>query len=192
MSHLHASPRSSGSSGAKQAKAFESWVREVLIQSFVSPGSRICELFCGKGQDFGKLARARVHEYVGIDTAAPPLEEAEKRWRAKHKPFPATFLNVDPCRGSIQELVGAVQTVLCPGRLQRAFSDRARAARFLSNTAAVLEPGGFLIGHTLDPAVVWGLGQKHLARRDHKDKLVVRTEAYSLDFGRTPGTSRMA
>lgn len=50
-----------------QFKAFEAWVKTVLISDIIEPNDKICEFCCETGQDIGKWARAKIALYVGID-----------------------------------------------------------------------------------------------------------------------------
>jgi hypothetical protein len=38
-----------------------------LISDIVDPCDKVCELYCGKGLDIGKWARAKIGHFVGID-----------------------------------------------------------------------------------------------------------------------------
>lgn len=79
-----------------QVKAHEQWVKTVLITEIIEKDHWVLELCCGSGLEIGKLGRAKIGNYVGIDPSKEKIKEANQRWIEKKKPFPARFETLDP------------------------------------------------------------------------------------------------
>ncbi|TFK54847.1 guanine-N(7)-methyltransferase [Heliocybe sulcata] len=99
-------------------KAFNNWIKAVLIGKFAHPalrdspwsnGGKVLDLGCGKGGDLTKWAKAAVAEYIGLDIAAVSIEQARSRHAQMHNAsrFPAFFAALDCYTHPISTVVPA-------------------------------------------------------------------------------------
>eukprot|EP01052_Picozoa_sp_SAG31_P031628 SAG31_NODE_3371_length_4353_cov_3.023507_3_plen_102_part_00 len=58
----------------------------------------VCELMSTRGRDLGKLQRASIGHYTVVEPQAQILADTKQKWehRKPPKPFPATFVPLDP------------------------------------------------------------------------------------------------
>jgi len=101
-----------------------------LITEIVEANQSVCEFYCNSGLDLGKIQRAKVAKYVGVDTSVESLNEAKERWKSKKKPFPADFIRVDVMLESLQSKLQSDEKfdhVICFNGLQKCFENIQKA-----------------------------------------------------------------
>ncbi len=76
-------------------RAFNNWIKSILISKFTSQGSKVLDLCCGKGGDLLKWQKANVCDLVGVDIASLSIEQAKNRYTSQKFPFTADFFAGD-------------------------------------------------------------------------------------------------
>jgi len=168
-----------------QMKAHEQWVKTVLISDIIEPNSSVCEIFCGKGLDIGKWARAKIGNYVGLDSNELLLKEAQERWSQKKEPFPGKFLCFDILKDNIEKVIpkGEVfDNVCCFNGIQYC-SDKEKMNILLENIVSVLKTGGYFFGILPDSSAIWYKAQKVILGRTDK-ALMIKGDLYTVHFPR--------
>jgi len=149
-----------------QVLAFKEFVKTILISELVTAGNNVLDIFCGPGVDVGKWDRAKVKEYVGVDTNQEFLKEANQRWLQKKMPFKAKFLEADPFIPSLDDKLKknaddvTFDVVSCFEGMQNIFQSEARVRSFLGNVSTRLNHGGFFFGVVPDGSEIWYKAQK--------------------------------
>lgn len=148
-----------------QVRAFQNWVKTVMVSEMVEPGMKVCEFCCGTGLEIGKWDRAKVGDYTGIDESATSLSESEDRWKKKNKPFSAEFrvINLFTTKLDTIEnplLLGTYDVVGCFEGMQRSFESEDKARTFLYNASKMLKIGGIFFGLLPDSSEIWYKSQK--------------------------------
>ncbi|EFA77214.1 hypothetical protein PPL_12423 [Heterostelium album PN500] len=163
-----------------QFRAFQNWVKTVLISELVEKDGSVAELFCGHGLDTGKWERAKIGSYIGIDTDRIALTEAESKWQQKNCPYTAQFLNIDLLERSVdKELAPDIQfdIVTCFDGMQKAFSDLSHANTFLHNVSSRLKDGGYFFGIIPDSSAIWYKSQKVISGLP-----CIKSSLFNIDF----------
>jgi len=162
---------------------FDQFIRQTLIDTYVEPGDSVCEVLCGKSADLGKLQRAKVQDYTGIDPMPASIEEAKKRWQARGESFPAEFVALDLMKHSVKDRVTReFDSIICFGKLQHSFADPVRAVNLIHNIGPILKLGGWFFGFTFDSSTLWSLAQKTMKPGVATEPLVVENELFDLEF----------
>lgn len=178
-------------------RGLEQWVRNVLISLYVEQGSSLCEVLCGPGADLGKLQRAGIEQYVGIEHVPQCIQKAQQEAR-KYR-FSANIFRMDPSKYCLRDRIEKVfDSVVCFGRLEHNFSKAMRALNFINNVASILRPGGIFFGFTVDTASVWEKAQAKLeedptlsSTRDHPSVLLsVECPLFTIEFPKVDKASR--
>jgi len=163
-----------------QARAFNNWVRTVLISATLSEKDSVCELCCAGGQELGKWDRAKVGFYVGVDANPQKLQEAESRWIQKSKPFEAQFKVLNPYTESLARVLEKGQMfdiISCFDGLQMSFESEEEATTFLRNVGDHLQSGGYFIGDVPDSSAIW-----HKAISSKKQQPCITDDLFSIYF----------
>jgi mRNA (guanine-N7-)-methyltransferase len=99
IEHYNARPQKSGAerefSPIFQLKAFNNYIKSILIIRYVRPGDRVLDVCFGKGGDLLKYKNARIKELVGVDIAKVSIDHAKERFNTGRFKFIAKFLVVD-------------------------------------------------------------------------------------------------
>eukprot|EP01132_Coremiostelium_polycephalum_P001443 gene1443-1818_t len=128
-----------------QFKAFQNWVKTIMISELVETGDTVSEFCCGTGLDTGKWERSKIHKYIGFDASQEDLNEAESKWKQKSCPYEAEFIRMN---------------IDCFDGMQYAFSDFERAKTFVKNVSSRLKFGGYFFGIIPDSSAIWYKSQK--------------------------------
>lgn len=163
-----------------QAKAFELFVKTVLITEIVESNQSVCEFYCNSGLDLGKLQRAKVGKYVAVDSSVDSLNEAQERWKSKNKPFPAEFIQADVVSDALQPKLSADEKfdhVICFNGLQKCFENVTKAKQMFENVTGLLKSGGFFFGIVPDSSAIW-----YKAHRNPSAKPSVKGDLFSIEF----------
>lgn len=185
----HVNSRIASSSGPLQAR-LHNFVKYALLQQLVPPGATVCDLYCGRGVDTEKWARAQIGRYVGVDFAASTLEEAREQWNNHNRPYPADFCEVDPSTANLETELRHMglpaDFVTCMGHLQDCFFEEEMVRSLLHNVASILKPGGYFFGITADSSTIWSKYQK-VVEGAHKAGSLrvlprVNSEHYAISF----------
>ncbi|KAH9483761.1 Aminopeptidase 2, mitochondrial [Psilocybe cubensis] len=154
-------------------KAFNNWVKSVLITRFghpvfekssvsgplAGPGrmriarGKVLDLGCGKGGDTTKWAKAHIKEYLGADIAAVSVDQARGRWESLRGPrFDAMFAALDCFSQPISKafppakLAQPFDVVSMQFCMHYAFETVQKARCMLDNVSRYLRKGGVFIG----------------------------------------------
>lgn len=77
-------------------KAFNNWIKSILIKKFARRGDRVLDLACGKGGDLLKWQKASISSLYGLDIAQVSIGHAEERYKSGRSiTFSAEFKTVD-------------------------------------------------------------------------------------------------
>ncbi|GAM16871.1 hypothetical protein SAMD00019534_000460 [Acytostelium subglobosum LB1] len=164
-----------------QFKAFQNWVKTILISELVEVDGNVAELFCGSGLDLGKWERARIGRYIGIDTIQSSLKEAEASWQQRKCTYDAQFLNIDTLNTNLNEQLPTdmqFDVVSCFDGMQRAFSDMEQANTFIKNASSRLKNGGYFFGILPDSSAIWYKSQKVTSGLP-----CIKSTLFNIDFG---------
>lgn len=135
-------------------RAFNNWVKSVLISKYCSSGDSVFDLAGGKGGDLKKWEVAHIAHLLLSDGAAGSVEHALERYQSSvhGKVFPALFVVAD-CFGKRlfvgpDSLDPAIRfnLVSCQFAFHYAFETEQRLRRALENITDRLVPGGYFIG----------------------------------------------
>mmetsp|Transcript_27022 Transcript_27022/g.38076 ORF Transcript_27022/g.38076 Transcript_27022/m.38076 type:complete len:284 (-) Transcript_27022:1274-2125(-) len=163
-----------------QAKAFELFVKTVLITEIVEPNQVVCEFYCNSGLDLGKIQRAKVAKYVGVDSSLESLNEAKERWKQKKEPFAADFVQADVMLEPLNSKLHTNEKfdhVICFNGLQKCFENVSKAKQLFANVNYLLKSGGFFFGIVPDSSAIW-----YKAHRNPSAKAAVKGEFFSIEF----------
>jgi len=138
-----------------QVRAYQNWVKTVLISEIVEATFYVCEFCCGTGLEIGKWARAHISKYTGIDSNAAHLDEAKERWLQKNKPFPAEFKEFDPFKDIIEPGQDEFDVITCFDGMQHSIDTEATMKLFLKNVSTNLRKGGVFLGMLPDSSELW-------------------------------------
>jgi len=161
-----------------QSKAFEEWVKTLLMQDIVDSGISVLELYCGKGMDIGKWHRSQISSYVGLETNKNHLDASKQRWNEKGKPFEAEFMNLDPLNSNFVDQLPTTKrqfnVICCFQGLGNSFETQEKVTNLLKNISNLLKPKGIFFGIVLDSSAVWYKAAGH--------GLIDKEKLYSLEF----------
>ncbi|KAG8459146.1 hypothetical protein KFE25_002553 [Diacronema lutheri] len=138
------------------------FIKSCLLNHYLRPNCSVLDIACGKGGDFSKFRAGRIGHYVGVDIARGSVVDAISRYNGngadlKPYPFTARFLSGDCFATDLaSHLPRALRfdVVSCQFAIHYAFESGARARQAMRNMAARLQPGGFLVGTTVDASVL--------------------------------------
>jgi len=129
-----------------QSKAFEEWVKTLLMQDIVDSGISVLELYCGKGMDIGKWHRSQISSYVGLETNKNHLDASKQRWNEKGKPFEAEFMNLDPLNSNFVDQLPTTKrqfnVICCFQGLGNSFETQEKVTNLLKNVSNLLKSKG--------------------------------------------------
>ncbi|PWA78976.1 S-adenosyl-L-methionine-dependent methyltransferases superfamily protein [Artemisia annua] len=168
-------------------------VKTALINIFVYPYATVCDLYCGRVPDEERWNDAQIGHFIGIDEVSSGVSEVREAWESQRKIYTSEFYELDPCIDNLEANLGdkgnTADIVCCMQRLQFCFETEEKVQRLLHNVSALLKPGGFLIGITLDSSTIWAKYQKNVEayhnRAVHEANLVpncIRSENYMITF----------
>jgi len=129
-------------------RAYNNWVKVLLIQTYCREGFSVFDEAGGKGGDLLKWLKARIGHLVFIDISEESVKEAESRYK-KLRTFPAIFMTLDltkDIRRQLDDLGIDFDLVSCQFALHYSFETEDKARNFVRNAAYRLKPGGFFIG----------------------------------------------
>jgi len=169
----------------EQSKTFNSWVRHALIKLYIEEGNSVCEVQCGKSVGLVEFHKAKVKQYMGIDSNHVLLEEANKRWKNQCKELRAQFLHFNLIKRNIKDKTQTLfDVVFCQDRMGDATSDATRLLNFLHNVSAVLKTNGYFFGYMMDGSVIWTRIQKSLeAKSKNRKRKRDRSKGTSVVIG---------
>lgn len=147
-------------------KAFNNWVKSVLITRFAHPAlaanrtkgprgnsGKVLDMGCGKGGDLTKWAKARIREYIGVDIAEVSVQHARHRWETlRSRPFDASFAALDCYEEPLsrafppEQLTTPFDVISMQFCMHYAFETSQKARRMLDNVSRWLRPGGIFLG----------------------------------------------
>lgn len=141
------------------------FIKSCLLNHYLSPNCSVLDVACGKGGDMAKYRAGRIAHYVGVDIAKGSVEDAIDRYNAegdnerRTKPFPFTarFLAGDCFATDLASHLPIglhFDVVSCQFAIHYAFESEGRARQALRNMASRIQPGGHLIGTTVDADVL--------------------------------------
>ncbi|PWA42785.1 mRNA (guanine-N(7))-methyltransferase domain-containing protein [Artemisia annua] len=128
------------------------------------------------------------------DEVSSGVSEVREAWESQRKIYTSEFYELDPCIDNLEANLGdkgnTADIVCCMQRLQFCFETEEKVQRLLHNVSALLKPGGFLIGITLDSSTIWAKYQKNVEAYHNrsggmKPNLVpncIRSENYMITF----------
>ncbi|ORZ34354.1 guanine-N(7)-methyltransferase domain-containing protein [Catenaria anguillulae PL171] len=139
-------------------RAFNNWVKAVLMNRFLRSGLHLLDIGCGKGGDLNKYNKARIAQLYAFDVASVSIDQATERYRQMHRPwFKAQFQALDCYNDSIEPYmprgasVGAVSMQFCA---HYAFQSEKQVRIMLENVSRWLAPGGYYFGTVPDANVL--------------------------------------
>ncbi|KAK9460203.1 mRNA capping enzyme-domain-containing protein [Lipomyces oligophaga] len=136
-------------------KAYNNFIKAILIKRFSNPGDIVLDLGCGKGGDLGKWENARIKGYIGVDIADISIEQAQDRYNTmRRKYFWAEFFASDafgiPIASRLPrdmyQAVFPVDVISMQFCLHYAFETEAKARQMLENVSRSLKRGGKFFG----------------------------------------------
>ncbi|XP_020249488.1 mRNA cap guanine-N7 methyltransferase 2, partial [Asparagus officinalis] len=168
------------------------FAKSALIKIFVSPYATVCDLYCGPAADIDKWEDVHIGHYIGIDETSSGISEAREVWESDLKPYTAEFCEFDPSVENLelhlQDKGVPADIVCCLQHVQVCFESEERARSLLQNVSALLRPGGYFFGITLDSSTIWTKYQKNVEashNRGLKPNAVpncIRSENYVITF----------
>ncbi|XP_072992338.1 mRNA cap guanine-N(7) methyltransferase 2 isoform X2 [Typha latifolia] len=170
------------------------FAKTALINIFVFPYATVCDLYCGGLACTDKWDDTQIGHYIGIDAAASGISEARELWENQKKPYTAEFCELDPCtedlESHLQDKGIPADICCCLHHLQSSFQSEERARSFLRNVAALLKPGGYFFGVTIDSSTIWTKYQKNVEASHNKGSGLkpnavtncIRSENYVITF----------
>lgn len=154
-SHYNSRPNTSTQERKKSPiihlRAFNNFIKSVLIQNFGRRNSVVLDIGIGKGGDLQKWVKQGISGLIGIDIAAVSVDQARDRYEhLRYKPFWADFCVGDAFSRSIEDIVHPdafpVDIVSSQFAMHYAFSSEERARKLLDNVSRALNPDGVFIG----------------------------------------------
>lgn len=149
------------------ARNMNNFIKSCLLGHYLSPNCSVLDIACGKGGDMAKFRAGRIAHYVGVDIAKASVEHAIDRYNAeqvdyqrkdsKPYPFTARFLAGDCFATDLASHLPIglhFDVVSCQFAIHYAFESEMRARQALRNMASRLQPGGHLVGTTVDSDVL--------------------------------------
>lgn len=149
------------------------WIKSVLIDEFLVVTNRkdaaVLDLCGGKGGDLTKFAKLGVGRVLLADVAEQSVKDAQKRFkdatlRGNFNPI-VDFMACDCHLPMTFGPAVKFNLVSCQFALHYSFATEERAKGLLSNAAARLVHGGYLIGTLVDSRVV----KQRLAEAKHTE-----------------------
>ncbi|KYQ93507.1 hypothetical protein DLAC_06204 [Tieghemostelium lacteum] len=172
-----------------QFKAYENWVKTILISELVETGNSLAEFYCGQGLDTGKWERSKIRKYYGFDHAKESLVESETKWLQRKQPYEAEFIEIDLTTDDINEKLREKETpqqtiefdsVACFEGLQHSFLNQDTANQFIENASNRLKVGGYFFGIMPDSSSIWYKSQKEAATGSGLP--TVKSALFNIDF----------
>lgn len=154
-SHYNSRPNTSTQERKKSPiihlRAFNNFIKSVLIQNFGRRKSVVLDIGIGKGGDLQKWLKQGISGLIGIDIASVSVDQARDRYEhLRYKPFWADFCVGDAFSRSIEDIVHPdafpVDIVSSQFAMHYAFSSEERARKLLDNVSRALNPDGVFIG----------------------------------------------
>ncbi|KAF9533370.1 mRNA capping enzyme-domain-containing protein [Crepidotus variabilis] len=192
-------------------KAFNNWVKSVLITRFAHPAlekssftrsnggqgfgrGKVLDMGCGKGGDISKWTKARVGEVLFCDIAAVSIEQAHGRWKSNrgHR-FDASFAALDCYAEPLikgfppAKLSTPVDVVSMQFCMHYAFEKIQKVRCMLDNVSKYLRPGGVFIGTIPNAELL--LEQLDHIPPDEEDKSFGNS-VYKITFDNRSGNDR--
>ncbi|KAF2071649.1 hypothetical protein CYY_007042 [Polysphondylium violaceum] len=166
-----------------QFKAYQNWVKTILISELVESNETVAEFCCGTGLETGKWERSKIKKYYGFDHSQESLAEAESKWKQKSCPYDAEFIKLQLTTERIEHFINnnsshtsgsnttksitgggspdsLFDVVSCFDGMQNAFIDYDHANTFIKNASSRLKVGGFFFGIIPDSSSIWYKSQK--------------------------------
>jgi mRNA (guanine-N7-)-methyltransferase len=167
-------------------RQFNNWVKSILIQKYVKPGSVVFDLCCGKGGDLKKFQNAHIKSYVGADIALRSVQDACNRYNASKNykqrmifKFDATFIHANCIENNLDPVLSnfIFDCVSCQFALHYSFGSEEHARKLLFNATCHLKNGGYFLVTCPDAYV---LVKKLRAQPPHV--LTIGNEVYRAEF----------
>ncbi|KAN0024519.1 hypothetical protein ACTFIV_008927 [Dictyostelium citrinum] len=167
-----------------QFKAYQAWVKTILITELVEENDTAAEIYSAIGLDTGKWERAKIKRYYCFEALKSNALESKNKWHAKNEPFEADFITIDLNKDNIESFLQPIpnninntnninnnnntnnlklplfDVVACFDGLQNSFTDPTQAEQFIKNASSRLKVGGFFFGMMPDSSALWYKAQK--------------------------------
>lgn len=191
-SHYNSRPNTSTQERKKSPiihlRAFNNFIKSVLIQNFGRRNSVVLDIGIGKGGDLQKWVKQGISGLIGIDIAAVSVDQARDRYEhLRYKPFWADFCVGDAFSRSIEDIVHPdafpVDIVSSQFAMHYAFSSEERARKLLDNVSRALNYDGVFIG-TIPNSDVIAERIRNLPEGERK----FGNSCYTVEFPGSPPT----
>ncbi|KAJ1915601.1 mRNA cap guanine-N7 methyltransferase [Mycoemilia scoparia] len=132
-------------------RAFNNWIKSVLIGRHTDRNDKVLDMGCGKGGDLRKWQKVNIRELVGMDIAQVSVEQAQDRYEKMRNPgFKARFYSQDcygrPLTDTIQPKDYKANIVSLQFCMHYAFETEVKVRQMLQNVSNHLEIGGRFVG----------------------------------------------
>lgn len=131
-------------------KAFNNWIKSMLIQEFTRPRDRVLEIACGKGGDLLKWDKAGIDSLLGLDIAAVSIEHAMERYRSHRNgySFRAEFKALDCFTPELDRVIGEKKFDVCSIQFafHYAFETEAKVRQAVKTISSSLARNGIFFG----------------------------------------------
>jgi len=127
--------------GLYDTRNTHNFIKSVLLSTFVTKGSTVLDLGCGKGGDVKKLEILEIGSYIGIDNCKKVLELCQERLSKTSIPnytvlentmWDFTYIDCD--------------VISCQFSLHYGFEDETKADATINNISKCLKKGGIFLG----------------------------------------------
>ncbi|KAM9958932.1 hypothetical protein ACTFIW_012522 [Dictyostelium discoideum] len=88
-----------------QFKAYQAWVKTILITELVEENDTAAEIYSAIGLDTGKWERAKIKRYYCFESSKSNAIESKNKWLAKNEPFEADFITIDLNKDNIESFL---------------------------------------------------------------------------------------
>lgn len=151
---------------------FNNWVKNTLIQKYISKGDQVLDLCCGKGGDLNKFDKKDISVLYGVDISKESLKDMVERYQNSKIKYSLKLYHGDATTKNIN--IAKVDVVSCQFALHYSFESEKQARRLLMNVEQNLKNGGYFLVTTTDSYV--------MVKKLNEKGLKYGNEIYQVEF----------
>lgn len=139
-----------------QLKAFNNWIKSMLIGNYTNQNARALEIGCGKGGDlikwhylFHDRSKARIESLLGLDIAEISIQHAQDRYRDGHGlRYKAEFKALDCFTPELENVLAnrTFNVISCQFAFHYCFESQVKVENTLKTISNHLQDGGYFFG----------------------------------------------
>lgn len=162
---------------AYQFRGIETFSKTVLSFILIKEGANIMEVHPEQGNNLGKWQRAKIKSLVCLESDQELLNEVEKKWAERKKPFQAQFISSSPL-GTIH-MNQNVQNIFCFSGIDQYFTTKDFAEEMFQNLYKCMDKGGYFCGLFMDSETLFHRIQE-LEGNEDKQAIITGGKLYNL------------